>query len=84
MPKANVREDEWLEELRRISTLNTKGFTTSELADRLRISLPVAATKMRAWHRASLIVHAGYRDGQSMDGKRTKVPVYNLTSKGKK
>ena len=83
MAKSSIKEDEWLAELGKVRFVNSGGASMQEIADKWGICGRSAALRMKQLKRAGCVVHSGYRNGESLDGKRTRVPLYKIV-RGKK
>lgn len=83
MPAASVREDQWLAEIARLTKLHAEGFSTSDAAASTGMSLPAIRTKVAMGIRLGVLQMVGFRDGQAIDGKRCKVPVYRAVKRKK-
>lgn len=74
-----IREDEitsWIAELDRVQLHSDNGFTTQDVARAYKIDRRAATAKVRNWVDRGLVKHVGFKDGLSIDGKRTRQPVY--------
>lgn len=80
-----IRLDEVLAELERLHRAGAgggpDGFTSTELAEALRVCPTAALNRIRALVKAGLVAMAGWREGVGVSGRRCRSPVYRLTSR---
>ncbi len=82
---SEIRADEWLKELERLTSRNDDGMTTSEMSDATGMSRRTIGERLRKAHRLGW-VKVGWRREVRLDGKTHEVPVYKIEvpRKGKK
>lgn len=71
-----IKENEWLEEIDRLSRRHTDGWTTDEMAAATGLSRETVRARLKQGMLLGIIAHAGFRSGLSIDGKGTRTPVY--------
>jgi hypothetical protein len=75
--RAEIREDEWLAELERLSRKNDKGQTASEIGAAIgRSTKTVRELLQRVKALGRLVI--GERTSQRIDGRTATIPVYTI------
>ncbi len=76
-----IRMDEWLAELQRVSWRSDEGMTSFEISQKLGVSITRVKEMLRAAYRMGRLV-VGKSSRPSIDGRHLHVPVYRINKKG--
>lgn len=81
MTLPTITQAEWLEELNSLGAFEAdEGYTAKELSQQWGRSTKWVLARLAQAREAGLLV-CGYRPGEALDGRRTRVPVYQLLKK---
>lgn len=78
---SRITQDEWLSALAEMRGRSANGMSMREIEAAWRVCHQTAIVRMRTLFEMGR-VEVGFRDGQSMDGRSIRIPVYRL--KGRK
>lgn len=73
-----IKREEWLEELRKISSQQPDGFSVEDLVKEQESTKHIVYPKLKEAIDGGLVEFAGYRDELGITGRKKKVPVYRF------